>query len=162
MAPERGSRLPYQESYAFLQREGYRRAGEAPPIPERRPQFDDDDLRGVRFFRTRLAGGRLDDLTLPRTYIAFSEVATLSFRNTDLSESTLCWNDFNSVSFADACLLDCDLRASIFREASFVRANLQNADLRHSTFTKCDFTEPLTLQLGALTFKDPLTLHSGR
>src|SRR5262249_14240677 len=69
-----------------------------------------------------------------------SEIGHISFKNTDLSESTLCWNDFIEVDFTDADLSGGDLRASIFRRASFVRANLRTADLRRSTFEACDFT----------------------
>lgn len=141
MNPVRGSRLPYHESYEFLQQLHYCRAGAVPPIPDHRPQFDDDEPRGVRFFRTFREKGKLENLTLPRTYIGRSEFCSVSFKNTDLHESTFCWNDFNRVNFTDADLSDCDLRASLFRETRFVRANLRNADLRRSRFTSCDFTD---------------------
>lgn len=137
----RHPRLPYQESYEVLQQLSYRRAGAVPPFPDRRPQFDDEELLGVRFFRTFRENGRLENLTLPRSYIGKSEFKSVSFANTDLHESTMCWNDFNSVDFTDADLSDCDLRASIFRNNSFVRANLRNADLRRSHFKECDFTD---------------------
>jgi BTB/POZ domain-containing protein KCTD9 len=136
----RGSRLPYQESYELLQQLEYSEAGAVPPIPDRRPRFNDEGLFGVRFFRTFRENGKLENLTLPRTYIGKSEFQTVSFANTDLNESVLCWNDFNEVNFADADLSECDLRTSIFRENSFVRANLRNADLRRSRFKDCDFT----------------------
>jgi len=141
MTPGRSSRLPYQESYELLQRLEYCRAGAIPPIPDHRPQFDDDEPLGLTFFRTLVEEGKLENLTLPRTFFGRSEIAFVSFKNTDLHESTMCWNDFNGVNFTDADLSDCDLRASIFRETSFVRASLQNADLRRSNFKDCDFTE---------------------
>ncbi len=137
----RGSRLSYQESYELLQQLRYRKAGAIQPIPDRRPQYDDEELLGVRFFRTFRADGKLENLTLPRTYIGKSEFQSVSFANTDLHESTLCWNDFNEVNFTDADLSDCDIRASLFQGTSFTRANLQNADLRHSRFAECDFTD---------------------
>jgi uncharacterized protein YjbI with pentapeptide repeats len=65
----------------------------------------------------------------------------MSFRNTDLSESTLCWCDLNGVDFTDGDLRDCDLRASRFIRVKFVRATLRNADLRRSFFEDCDFTD---------------------
>src|SRR5262249_43991222 len=60
--------------------------------------------------------------------------------NTDLSESTLCWNDFIEVNFTDADLSGADLRASIFRRVAFVRTNLRNAELRRPSLEACDFT----------------------
>ncbi len=137
----RGSRLPYQESYELLQRLEYRRVGTVPPIPDRRPQFDDEEPLGVRFFRTLLEEGQLENLTLPRTFFGRSEIASVSFKNTDLSESTLSWNNFSRVSFTDADLSEGDLRASLFNSTILVRANLRNADIRHSTFKECDFTD---------------------
>jgi uncharacterized protein YjbI with pentapeptide repeats len=126
-------------------------------MPDRRPDIYGAD--GVRFFRTwvgvghlfglrpsdpeeweDVAGHALDNLTLPRTFFGRSEISSISFQNTDLSESTLCWNDFIEVNFTDADLSGCDLRASLFRRVAFVRANLRNADLRRSNFEGCDFT----------------------
>lgn len=82
-----------------------------------------------------------ENLTLPRTFFGRSEISRISFANTDLSESTLCWNDFIEIDFTDADLSECDLRASIYTRVVFVGANLRNADLRHSTFKECDFTD---------------------
>lgn len=129
-----------------------------PPMPDHRPQFGDEGPLGVSFFRTWVGVGRpfglqppedwvdvaehaLDNLTLPRTFFGRSEIGPISFQNTDLSESTLCWNDFIQVNFGDADLSESDLRASIFRQVAFVRTNLRNADLRRSTFEACDFTD---------------------
>ena len=53
----------------------------------------------------------------------------MSFRNTDLSESTLCWNDFADVDFTDADLRAADLRDSIFQGCTFVGADLRGAKL---------------------------------
>lgn len=140
------TRRSYEESCRLLQRLGYSDAGTEgtiPPIPDHRPQFDDEEPLGVSFFRTRVGAGDhdLENLTLPRTYFAKSNVGPVSFKNTDLSESTLCWNDFNEVDFTDADLSECDLRASIFCEVDFVRTILHNADLRLSSFEECDFTD---------------------
>jgi BTB/POZ domain-containing protein KCTD9 len=159
MSAERASRLSYEDSCRFLQRHNYlggETAGAIPPMPEHRPQFDDGEPLGVGFYRTWIGLGRrevypigwvevtelaLENLTLPRTFFGRSEVGPISFRNTDLSESTLCWNDFIEVDFTDADLSESDLRASIFTRVTFVRTNLRNADLRGSDFEACDFAD---------------------
>jgi len=146
MSLEPSSRHSYEDSCRLLLRLGYLDAGAdgtIPPMRNHRPQFDDEGTLGVSFFRTSVSAGEhdLENLTLPRTDFAKSQVGPLSFRNTDLSESTLCWNDFNDVDFTDADLSECDLRASIFTEVNFVRTNMQKADLRHSSFLKCRFRD---------------------
>jgi len=126
-------------------------------MPDSRPSSGEGD--GVRFFRTWVGVGHpfglqpsdpdewedvpehaLDNLTLPRTFFGRSEISFISFKNTNLSESTMCWNDFIEVDFTDTDLSGADLRASIFRRVVFVRATLRNADLRRSSFPECDFT----------------------
>jgi uncharacterized protein YjbI with pentapeptide repeats len=155
MSSGRAIRLSYEESCRLLQRHGYPDAGAAgsiPPIPDHRPQCDDGAPLGVSFFRTfvgqdieqgdeDVSNRDLENLTLPRTFFGRSYIQHVSFRNTDLSESTLCWNDFSDVNFTDADLTGCDLRASHFSAINFVRASLRNADLRRSSFEACDFTE---------------------
>jgi BTB/POZ domain-containing protein KCTD9 len=154
MSSGRATRLSYENSCRLLQRLGYPDVGAEgviPPIPDHRPQIDDDPF-GVTFFRTfvgqdieqgdaDVSHRNLENLTLPRTLFGRSYIQHVSFKNTDLSESTLCWNDFNEVNFTDADLSGCDLRASIFSEVDFVRTNLRNADLRRSSFEACDFTD---------------------
>ena len=161
MSSERPPRLSYEESCKFLQRYYHLGMGAEsviPPMPDHRPDCDGED--GVRFFRTWVGVGRpfglkplrpeddvevaehaLDNLTLPRTFFGRSEISSISFKNSDLSESTLCWNDFIEVNFTDADLSESDLRASIFRRVAFVRTTLRNADLRCSSFEACDFTD---------------------
>lgn len=155
MSPDPTARLSYEDSCRRLQRLGYPDVGTEgaiPPIPGHRPQFDDEAPLGVTFFRTFVGqdieqgdddvGNRdMANLTLPRTFFGRSYVQHVSFRNTDLSESTLCWNDFSEVDFTDADLSSCDLRASLFNDVDFVRTNLRNADLRRSSFEGCDFAE---------------------
>jgi BTB/POZ domain-containing protein KCTD9 len=154
MRSERATRLSYEESCRLLQRLGYPDAGAEgviPPIPDHPPQCDDQAPLGVSFFRTfvgqdieedeDVSHRDLENLSLPRTFFGRSHIQHVSFKNTDLSESTLCWNDFTEVNFTDADLSGCDLRASDFSEINFVRANLRNADLRRSTFEECDFTD---------------------
>lgn len=163
MTSDRPDRLSYDESCRLLIRleclSLHDCGGKLPTLPDQRPQPDDDLPFGVRFFRTWVGSGRpfglqsppdfesglkesdLENLTLPRTFFGRSEISRISFRNTDLSESTLCWNDFIQVNFTDADLSACDLRAALFTGVVFVRANLQNADLRRSSFKECDFTD---------------------
>lgn len=155
MSSGRATRRSYEESCRLLQRLGYPDAGAdgvIPPLPDHRPQCDDEGPLGVSFFRTfvgqdieqgdeDVSHRDLENLTLPRAFFGKSYIQHVSFKNTDLSESTLCWNDFNEVNFTDADLSGCDLRASIFSEVDFVRANMQNADLRRSNFEACDFTD---------------------
>ncbi len=155
MSSQRATRLSYEESCRLLQRLGYPDVGAdgvIPPLPDHRPQCDDEAPLGVSFFRTfvgqdieegdeDVSHRDLENLTLPRTFFGRSYIQHVSFKNTDLSESTLCWNDFIEVDFTDADLSGADLRASIFRQVAFVRVNLRNADLRHSTLKECDFTD---------------------
>ncbi len=105
-------------------------------MPARAPLHDDEVL-GVEFFRTQLANARLENLTLQRTFIGRSEIRVVSFRGTDLSESTMCWNDFIEVDFSGADLRRADLRASTFERVVFDSADLTDADLRRSAFSAC-------------------------
>jgi len=110
----------------------------APPIPDHKPRYDDDEPLGVNFFRTRIEGD-LSGLTLPRTFFGHSEISRSSFHGTDLRESNLCWNDLVDVDFSQAVLSESDLRASLFERVSFAEADLGSADLRRSTFANCLF-----------------------
>jgi uncharacterized protein YjbI with pentapeptide repeats len=85
--------------------------------------------------------GDSSNLTVPRTFFGRSEVSGASFRNTDLSESTLCWNDFVEVDFSDGSLRGGDLRAAVFDGVIFARCDLRGADLRRSSFKRCEFTD---------------------
>jgi uncharacterized protein YjbI with pentapeptide repeats len=126
----------------------------APPIPQRKPRYDDDETLGITFFRTRVTDD-LSGLTLPRTFFGRSEISGTSFRSTDLRESRLCWNDFIDVDFSEAILSDTDLRASLFERVSFAKADLALADLRQCTFTNCIFD-------GALMKGTILTRRQGK
>src|SRR5689334_10312217 len=96
-------RIGWDQSVQKLVDEGILWGEEARPVlPDRRPRFDDDEPLGVSFFRTRLNDAQLTNLTLPRTFFGRSGISSSSFENTDLSESTLCWNDFIDVSFRNA------------------------------------------------------------
>jgi hypothetical protein len=133
------TRRSYEESCCELQRHELLEAGTIPRRLERRPSFGDEQSLGVSFYKTKLGDCVLENLTLPRTFFGRSEIARISFRNSDLSDSVLCWNDLFEVDFTYADLSQCDLRSSVFIQTKFMGANLRDADLRRSTFEACDF-----------------------
>jgi uncharacterized protein YjbI with pentapeptide repeats len=134
------ARLSYIASCQLLISQHLLDGDEVPPMPERPPRHDDEML-GVGFFRTQFADTKLDGLTLRRTFFGRSEIRSVSFRDTDLSESTANWNDFIDVDFSCADLSRADLRACVFERVSFSGASLRGADLRHATFTDCSFAD---------------------
>jgi uncharacterized protein YjbI with pentapeptide repeats len=109
-----------------------------PFVPPAMPNYDDRVL-GFSFFRHIVEGGDLSNMTLPRTYFGRSGLERVSFQNTDLSESRMCWNDFTGCDFSSADLSGCDMRASLFRDCRFDGTNLRGADLRRSSFEGCSF-----------------------
>jgi uncharacterized protein YjbI with pentapeptide repeats len=133
-------RASYEESCELLRERGLLVAGPSPQVNDHLPQHDDAVLLGIRFFRTLMQEkGGLANLTLPRTFFGRSEISQTSFRNTDLSESNLCWNDFIQVDFSHACLAKSDIRASRFTGVNFTGVDLRGADFRHSFFDGCVF-----------------------
>lgn len=110
------------------------------------PLPDDEKLCGIRFFHEMLDGEKkyqinLRNLTLPRTYINRTGLSYVRFAGTDLSQSFMCWNDFENCDFTSADLSGCDMRASLFAKCKFRDANLRGADFRWSKLTGCDFTD---------------------
>jgi uncharacterized protein YjbI with pentapeptide repeats len=145
------TRLSYEESCDRLRELGLLARDDPAPMPERLPRYDDEEPLGVNIFRRRLADPLdLSDLSLPRTFFGRSEVDGVLFRNSDLRESNLCWNDFVGVDFTGADLGHSDMRSSLFSGVRFVAANLQEADLRRSTFLDCIF-EGAVMRGAALT-----------
>jgi uncharacterized protein YjbI with pentapeptide repeats len=137
-------RFSYEDSCRFLQTNGYLDEGALPPLPDRLPQEDDDEPLGVNFFRTMVSDEvPLSNLTLPRTFFGRSELSKTSFRNTDLTESNLCWNDLIGVDFTGAILAHADMRSSQFANVIFKAADLRGADLRHSSFEHCIFEDAI-------------------
>lgn len=130
----------YEASCAFLQNCGLLDNGEIPSLPSQMPSFDDEEPLGISFFKELLEDSDLENLTLPRTFVGRCELKNVSFKNTNLMESRLCWNDFIDVDFTQSNLDGCDLRASLFHNVKFIDARLEAADLRHSSFNQCDFT----------------------
>jgi uncharacterized protein YjbI with pentapeptide repeats len=132
---KKAKRRTFEESWKHL-----RRRGRAVLIDHHAGWDREGDPVDITFFRTYWEDADLSNLTLPRRYINRTELQRVSFRNTDLSQSFMCWNDFVDCDFTDADLACCDMRASIFRECSFVRCKLTGADLRGSLFEGCGFT----------------------
>jgi uncharacterized protein YjbI with pentapeptide repeats len=133
-------RLGYDDSIRRLRELGFLGADERPPMPNHVPQPEDEEPLGLSFFRTFVGeGADLSYLSIPRTFFGRSEISNASFRNTDLSESNLRWNDFIDVDFTEATLARADLRASIYTRVNFVRTDLRGADMRRADFEDCDF-----------------------
>lgn len=133
------TRLSYEDSCRRL--EGKYIGPGVPPLPPRISDLDDGEDFGVHFFRTILGEGEdLSDLTLPRTLFGRSNISKVAFRNTDLHESCMCWNDFTDVDFSNAVLANCDMRASQFIRVDFESADLTGADMRQSWFSECNFS----------------------
>jgi BTB/POZ domain-containing protein KCTD9 len=133
-------RKSVDETWAHLEARGRRMPRDPegrPLVPASMPSYDDDHPR-CSFFRTRVHGD-WSGLSLPRTYFGRSLIERASFADTDLSESRMCWNDFDDCDFTGADLSGCDMRASIFRGCKFAAAVLRRADLRRSRFDRCDF-----------------------
>jgi hypothetical protein len=99
--------LTHEDSCRELQKAGLLAPGVMRRLPSKRPNYDDDGLFGVRLFRTLAKDKVLENLTLPRTFFGHSEIRNVSFVRTDLSESTLCWNDFAWVDFTNCDLREC-------------------------------------------------------
>jgi uncharacterized protein YjbI with pentapeptide repeats len=136
------ARKSLEETWRYLEAEGEnvpRDATGRPFVPARMPGHDDDEPLGFSYFRYRLEDADNSNLTLPRTYCGRSLLCRVSFANTDLSESRMCWNDFEGCDFSGADLSGCDLRASNFKGCKFVGAVLRGADVRWSSFENCDF-----------------------
>ena len=133
------AKASFDESVKVLRERGWLGEDESPRVPSRMPQYEDEDVAGVSFFRTEVSDAKLDNLSLPRTFFGRSEIADSSFSNTDLSESNLCWNDFINVDFSGADLSGSDLRASSYENVNFTDANLTRADLRQCDFADCRF-----------------------
>jgi uncharacterized protein YjbI with pentapeptide repeats len=148
---QHGFPLP-ADQLKLLQETGFidklRRLGEELPLddanqlrmPDHMPRPDDALLSSLSFFRTCIEDAEFADLTLPWTFFNRSEVTGVTFKNTDLRGSFMCWNDWSRCDFTDADLTGCDMRASGFEQCRFVRSTLVDADLRRSDFDGCDLT----------------------
>ena len=135
------ARRNLNESWAFLKAEGYDvefSTDGKPVIPDHMPNYDDEVLAGLSFFRTWLRDSELNDLTLPRVYMGRTKIERVNFRNSFLGESRLNWNDFIECDFTDADLTNADAAASIFIRCNFSNCILNGAELR-ADFQDCTF-----------------------
>lgn len=152
--------LSYAESYVMLQKKKLVPAGHVPEMRYEPPRHDDPGS-GVRFVQTMVADVKLERLTLPRTFFGRSEFRAVSFRGTNLVESTANWNDFIQVNFSGADLSRSDLRACVFERVKFTGANLVGVDFRYCGFKQCHFTDAdltdakLTRKAGAVLKLSP-------
>lgn len=138
--PTTAPRLGYDDSIGRLRELGFLGADEQPRMPDHVPQPEDEEPLGLSFFRTFVGeGADLSNLTIPRTFFGRSEISNASFRNADLSESNLRWNDFIDVDFTEATLARADFRASNYTRVNFTRTDLRGADMRRADFEECAF-----------------------
>jgi uncharacterized protein YjbI with pentapeptide repeats len=142
--------LSYENSCRELQKAGWLAPDIIPRLASKRPNYADDGLSGVRLLRMLMKDKIFENLTLPRTFFGRSEIRNVSFAGTDLSESTLCWNDFVLVDVTNCDLRKCDMRTALFDRVKFSGANLNQSDLRRSDFRDCDFSNA-SLQSARLT-----------
>ncbi len=135
-------RKSLEETWQFLESqhaEVPRTPDGRPFIRARMPSTHDQEPLSFGYFRAGLDDADRSHLTMPRTFFGRSLFERVSFVGTDLSESCMCWNDFEDCNFSGADLSSCDMRASHFRRCTFDRAVLRGADLRRSSFEGCTF-----------------------
>jgi BTB/POZ domain-containing protein KCTD9 len=139
-------RRSLEETWTHLERQGRkmpRTAKGEPFVQPRMPRPRDEGPLGFHYYKHHVEDADLANLTLPRTFFGRSGLHGVRYRNTDLSRSWMCWNDFIDCDFSGANLSGCQMRSSIFRRCKFVGTNLKRADLRGSTIEGCDFTHAL-------------------
>jgi uncharacterized protein (TIGR02996 family) len=136
-------RKSLEETWRYLQAQGAKMPRDPagrPFVPPQMPSYDDDEPLGFGYFKSGLEDADRSGMTLPRTYFGRSGFSRVRFTDSDLSESRMCWNDFDSCDFSGADLSRCDMRASNFTGCKFVGAMLRGADLHRSYFKGCDFS----------------------
>lgn len=134
-------RKSLEDTWLYLESEGEdmpRRPDGRAFVHDAMPNHDDAEL-GFQYFKYCLEDADNSNLTLSRTFFGRSWFARVRFVNSDLSESRMCWNEFDGCDFSGADLSKCDMRACIFKDCQFVGAILRGADLRRSTFDGCNF-----------------------
>jgi hypothetical protein len=142
LTAEEEPRRSLEDTWKYLDKQGHSMPwtrDRKPFVPPRKPRYDDKVL-GFSFFRCVLEDADLSNTTVPRTYFGRSLLERIAFRNTDLSQSVMCWNDFIDCDLSRADLTRSDIRSATFQRCLFVGADLRWADLRGSAFEGCDFT----------------------
>jgi len=159
----RATRLSLEETWKHLeeQNEEMPRADDGEPfVPPGIPSQDDEEL-GYSFFRNGVEDGDYSGLTLPRTYFCRSSLTRVTFQNSDLHESRMCWNDFIECDFSGADLSKCDLRSSTYEKCNFSDADLRGADLRRAYIVECTFAGSLLEGAVALPDGHPEACEDG-
>jgi uncharacterized protein (TIGR02996 family) len=136
-------RKSLEETWRYLEAQGKempRDPDGRPFVPPQMPSYDDESPLGLSYFRSGLEGADRSGLTMPRTFFGRSGFSRVRFTDSDLSESRMCWNDFEHCDFSGADLSRCDMRAAKFTGCEFVGAILRGVDLHRSYFKDCDFT----------------------
>ncbi|MGC4045978.1 MAG: pentapeptide repeat-containing protein [Armatimonas sp.] len=149
------SRLSLSDSWDLLDaddndEEMPRNPDGSPKLPAKRPQAGKPGFGSIEMYKSGWKDADMRNLTVPRCFFARSLFEQVLLTNTDLTESWLCWNNFEYCDFSEAVLTQCDMRCSYWLDCSFDDANLTGADLRGSDFVNCTFD-------GAI-FKDALVL----
>jgi hypothetical protein len=158
--PPHATRLDLYASWTVLEKMGYSPPRDdvgrpmLPSKPPGDPESEEDDLS---FFRTRVDSEEFSSLTMPRTFFARTEIHYTRFRDTDLSQSFMCWNDWLDCDFTAADLSSANLKAARYLYCTFAGANLNGADLRMADFIGCDFTGA-QMQRARLTRKQAKSL----
>jgi uncharacterized protein YjbI with pentapeptide repeats len=136
-------RRSLDETWQFLEADGDdmpRHPDGQPMVRDSMPSYDDEEPLGLSYYKSGLEDADRSNLAMPRTYFGRSGFYRVRFTGTDLSESRMCWNDFEDCDFSGADLSGCDMRASKFERCRFAGAPLRIADLRRSSFEDCDFS----------------------
>jgi uncharacterized protein YjbI with pentapeptide repeats len=139
---DRAMRKSLEETWRILEGKGAkmpRKPDGTPHLSTGMPSVGDSEVVNITFFRTMWQDADLSQLTLPRIFFGRSGFERVSFRDTELTDSRMCWNDFTRCDFTGADLRRCDMRASVFDSCIFRDADLSGADLRRSTFDSCIF-----------------------
>jgi len=122
----------------------------SPKLPTKRPQAGKPGFGSIELYKNGWEDADMSGLTIPRCFFARSLLKQVTFHNTDLNESWLCWNNFEYCNFSEARLARCDMRCSYWLNCCFDGTDLTGADLRGSDFVNCTFE--------GTVFKDTLVL----
>ena len=98
------------------------------------------DKGEMTFYRVLISDEKYEERYLLKTLFGRSLLENVSFRNSDLSGSTLTWSDFINVNFSYANLSNSDLRSSVFENVDFSNSNLSNSDLRGLDLKTCNLS----------------------
>jgi uncharacterized protein (TIGR02996 family) len=136
-------RKSLEETWRHLEAQGEempRDADGRPFVPPQMPSYDDEAPLGLGYFKSGLEDADRSGLTMPRTFFGRSGFCRMRFMDSDLSDSRMCWNDFDDCDFSGANLSRCDMRAANYTGCKFVGAILRGVDLHRTYFKDCDFT----------------------